>query len=425
MSATATASTTALTAPALTTQTIPDTSTDIVTELRAAWQEYQTVEKRGLAFGQRLHELQAKTSAQGNHSGKGFLQHLQQAGIPQRTAYYWIHSYEISIGEREPRAPKVEKPVVTPVAPTLVTVEPNDEPAVILSPITSGYKQTVWEQFRPFHYMKDSFNKAARCFRATIDGQDIGFAAAITQPSGTLKNAYRAHKTVIMLPEDHPDYLRFWSAVSDAQAKYFVAQGCRYFAQTPKKYSGYRDLPESGWIPTTKNGRGRCEQNGNTSHEYVGVSEAVKEAVKEVKEHSPMPTNTARRIGAAAPVTPALPVTAPVAAPVDAPVVETPVTPAPDPVTQIIDLKQGMLVRWNGQVFEVDEIEDDGSIDDLGLVKNDPDIGKRMLTVSFLETCDPQELSRRYAAAAKAKTAKKTKKTVQSMSHLEKLIGTI
>src|SRR6266550_9075386 len=86
-------------------------SIDIINELRVAWQEYQTVEKRGLAFGQRLYELRVKTFAQGNHSGEGFLPKLQQAGIPQRTAYYWIQSYEISIGEREPKEEKVEKPV--------------------------------------------------------------------------------------------------------------------------------------------------------------------------------------------------------------------------------------------------------------------------------------------------------------------------
>jgi hypothetical protein len=84
---------------------------DVVSALRAAWQEYQAVavERLGLAFGRRLYELRIASSAQGNHSGKGFLQLLQQAGIPQRTAYYWIHSYELSIGERQPKDEKNEK----------------------------------------------------------------------------------------------------------------------------------------------------------------------------------------------------------------------------------------------------------------------------------------------------------------------------
>jgi hypothetical protein len=85
---------------------IPCSASDVVSELRAAWQKYQIVERLGISFGQRLYELRIASSAQGNHSGKGFLPLLQQAGIPQRTAYYWIHSYEISIGEREPEEKK-------------------------------------------------------------------------------------------------------------------------------------------------------------------------------------------------------------------------------------------------------------------------------------------------------------------------------
>ena len=97
--------------------------TDIITELRSAWSEYQTVEKKGLAFGQRLYELRRLTSAQGNHSGDGFLPKLQQAGIPQRTAYYWIHSYELSIGEREKKPSQSVRTSVEAVDSTPATVE--------------------------------------------------------------------------------------------------------------------------------------------------------------------------------------------------------------------------------------------------------------------------------------------------------------
>lgn len=101
----------------MSTATAPAQQPDIVAELKSAFADYQIFEKRGLAFGKRLHELRAKSSAQGNHSGKGFLPLLQQAGIPQRTAYYWIHSYEISIGEREPKA-AVSRHVTPQAEPT-------------------------------------------------------------------------------------------------------------------------------------------------------------------------------------------------------------------------------------------------------------------------------------------------------------------
>jgi hypothetical protein len=74
----------------------------VVTDLQAAWQEYQKhgVDKHGLDFGKKLFELRA--SAEVVQGGTTFSSSLDEAKIPRRTAYYWIHSYEISIGVREP-----------------------------------------------------------------------------------------------------------------------------------------------------------------------------------------------------------------------------------------------------------------------------------------------------------------------------------
>jgi hypothetical protein len=77
---------------------------DIVTELKSAFAEYQTVERRGLDFGRRLYELRA--GAEVVQGGTSFTASLDAASIPRRTAYYWIHSYELSIGERKPRTIK-------------------------------------------------------------------------------------------------------------------------------------------------------------------------------------------------------------------------------------------------------------------------------------------------------------------------------
>lgn len=69
-------------------------------ELRRAWQQYQAVEKHGLNFGRVCYDWRTRFKAQGQ-KGKGLLATLQEVGIPIRTAYYWIHRYEESIGERE------------------------------------------------------------------------------------------------------------------------------------------------------------------------------------------------------------------------------------------------------------------------------------------------------------------------------------
>lgn len=81
-------------------------------EITAAWKDF---EKRSISFGKLLFDWRERFSAQGNHAGDGFLPLLQEAGVPQRTAYYWINKYEVLIGLRQP---KVE------TEPT----EPIDEP---------------------------------------------------------------------------------------------------------------------------------------------------------------------------------------------------------------------------------------------------------------------------------------------------------
>jgi hypothetical protein len=82
---------------------------NILSELRSAWADYQIVERRGLAFGQRLYELRAGLKHEVVQGGTTFTSSLDAAGIPRRTAHYWIQNYEISIGERAPKEEKQTK----------------------------------------------------------------------------------------------------------------------------------------------------------------------------------------------------------------------------------------------------------------------------------------------------------------------------
>ncbi len=77
---------------------------DIIVELKSAFAEYESVEKKGLAFGQRLYELRAESEVV--QGGTSFTKALKGAGIPRRTAYHWIHSYEISVGKSKPKLKK-------------------------------------------------------------------------------------------------------------------------------------------------------------------------------------------------------------------------------------------------------------------------------------------------------------------------------
>ena len=141
-----------------------------------------------------------------------------------------------------------------------------------------------WENFRQHHYLTASISKSSRCFVARWDGKKVGFASAIAFPCGTVKNAWRGHRTVIL-----PDYqgLGIGVRLSDWVADRFTSDECRYFSKTAHPRMGeYRERSEL-WKPTTKNKKARKDYKADRktkeskykkyhadrvcySHEYVG-----------------------------------------------------------------------------------------------------------------------------------------------------------
>ncbi len=126
-------------------------------------------------------------------------------------------------------------------------------------------ERILWEDFKMYHYMTTPLNKASRTFLALAGGVPVGFCASLPMPSGTLKNAYRAHKTVVRLPES-PAMFKLWAMVADAQARLHVAEGKRFFSAAPIAYAAYRDNPESIWVPTSTDRQQRAKK-GLRSHE--------------------------------------------------------------------------------------------------------------------------------------------------------------
>ena len=140
----------------------------------------------------------------------------------------------------------------------------------------------VWKHFAPHHYLSESLNKSAHCYVAFWDNQLIGFASSLAYPSGTVQNAYREHRLVIL-----PDYqgLGFGPKLSEAVAKHYTDNGKRYFSKTSHpRLGGYRDQSPL-WKPTSKNHMKRKDGQDPTktrwtinpnrwsfSHEYIGKS---------------------------------------------------------------------------------------------------------------------------------------------------------
>jgi GNAT superfamily N-acetyltransferase len=167
-------------------------------------------------------------------------------------------------------------------------------------------KRTLWSMFRNFHYYNTgSLPSSCRPFLATAEfggngvEEVVGFVATRPLPSGTMKKAYIACRTVVL-----PDFqgLGIGPRISDAVAQMHIKEGKRYFSKTTShRLGGWRDRENSGWRPTSKydpkkgpmgrfNRRVRGSKSptanneitsfggtrrvGYFSHEYVGIAAA-------------------------------------------------------------------------------------------------------------------------------------------------------
>lgn len=103
--------------------------------------------------------------------------------------------------------------------------------------------------FKDHHYLDSNINKASRCYVGVWEDNVVAFGASITLPSGTLKNAWRGHRTVIL-----PDYQGMGIGVrfSDAIAQIHIEQGHRYFSRTAHPRMIWYREHSSLWKPTSK-----------------------------------------------------------------------------------------------------------------------------------------------------------------------------
>ena len=115
----------------------------------------------------------------------------------------------------------------------------------------------AWSIFCKHHYLSTSLNKSAWCWFVVWDGTIIGFTSAITYPSGTVKLAWREHRTVIL-----PDFqgLGIGVKVSDAIGEMFKQWGRRYFSKTSHTRMGEYRNNSTKWKPTTHNMEDRSKQ---------------------------------------------------------------------------------------------------------------------------------------------------------------------
>lgn len=142
-----------------------------------------------------------------------------------------------------------------------------------------------WSMFRRHHYLTSKINKAAHCWLALWGEEVIGFVSALPLPSGTVQNAWREHRTVVL-----PDFqgLGFGVRISNSVAQLFLDKGKVYYSKTTHpRFGGYRNQSDlwratsqnmkSGSAPHSKMTSWKVRSVMSYSHEYVGEHPKPKE----------------------------------------------------------------------------------------------------------------------------------------------------
>lgn len=148
-------------------------------------------------------------------------------------------------------------------------------------------KKFFWSLFYKHHYLSADLNLSAECFVGFLWGNPVAFYACLRYPSGTVKNAIRGHRLVVL-----PDYqgMGIGGKFCETIGQYYINFGFRFFAKTANiKLGRYRNN-SSKWRPTSKNMKKRKDvlnsfrkvYNNITkknlamrlcySHEYIGES---------------------------------------------------------------------------------------------------------------------------------------------------------
>ena len=126
-----------------------------------------------------------------------------------------------------------------------------------------------WATFAPYHYLTGEINKASTCYLAMWGNTPVGFLATMPLPSGTLKNAFRGHRLVVL-----PKYQGFGIGVRliEAVAQMYLDQGRRFFGKTAHPRLGKQREASPKWRPTSKNRVYRTDKYTTMSESYKGVS---------------------------------------------------------------------------------------------------------------------------------------------------------
>lgn len=136
----------------------------------------------------------------------------------------------------------------------------------------------TWDMFKKHHYMTEDLNKSCSCFVFTWNKKVVGFYSLLPLPSGTIQNAYRGHRLVIL-----PDFQGFGlgGKISEFMGGILKNNNKVLYTKTVNPALGWYREKSKNWEGTPRNKKGMREDEfsdnilgGKTRvsfcHKYVG-----------------------------------------------------------------------------------------------------------------------------------------------------------
>jgi hypothetical protein len=122
-------------------------------------------------------------------------------------------------------------------------------------PVRPEFKDNVWAIFAHHHYLTNELSKSSKCWAILADDGDmVCFTSVLPMPSGTLKDAWRIHRTVTL-----PDYqgMGIGALATDMVGEMHLADGKRLYSRTTHPRLARYRLESGVWRETEQSGRKR------------------------------------------------------------------------------------------------------------------------------------------------------------------------
>lgn len=147
-----------------------------------------------------------------------------------------------------------------------VETQKKNRPELRIDIYETTRKEYFWNVFKKHHYLSHSFNKAARVFIATCNGDLCGFCAVLPFPHPIKHNTWKGHRSVVL-----PDFqgVGIGTAFVNAVAQLFADEGKTFITTTSHPAMIFARAHSPRW-KTTRIGRmGRGSKNGVVQNSNV------------------------------------------------------------------------------------------------------------------------------------------------------------